>query len=208
MNLTFFSQRVYSFWWERFLRIDTTGHVAPTVKWGVHYTPLPYQVIRRLLERMQPSSQDTFVDIGCGKGRVLCCAARRPLKKVIGIEVNETLVALARENIRKLRGRRSPVEVVGLGAEQFDYSECTLIYLYNPFDKPIMNLVFDALSETYRRSPRHVMIAYVNCVHEQVLEQTGWLSKLEEWPATMFPAFGCPISFWSSREVQQLSRKT
>src|SRR4051812_7407460 len=102
MNLTLFSQRVYSFWWEHFLRIDTTGQVAPTVKWGVHYTPLPYQVIRRVLERMRPNSNDIFVDIGCGKGRVVCCAARRALTKVIGIEVNETLVEQARENVRNL----------------------------------------------------------------------------------------------------------
>lgn len=197
MQLGGILQRLNSLWWERVLGIDTTGHVEPTVKWGVHYTALPYQVIHQVLDHLEMAPNDSFVDIGCGKGRVLCCAARRNLHKVVGIEVNPILADDARLNAAGLRGRCSPIEVFTGPAEEFDYSAATVLYLYNPFGVPIMEKVFKALSASYERRPRKIKIAYVNCVHESVLEATGWLGKTAEWPASKFPAFGCPVSFWA-----------
>ena len=142
---------------------------------------------------------DVFVDIGCGKGRVVCCACREPIRRVVGIEVNEVLLEVAVDNAARVRGKKAPVEALAVSADEYDYADATAIYLYNPFDRPIMDKVFARVHQSYVRNPRHIQIAYANCLHEQSFQQMDWLTKREEWPASRFPGFGCPISFWSSK---------
>jgi cyclopropane fatty-acyl-phospholipid synthase-like methyltransferase len=198
MKLNLLTQKVYSFFLESYLGIQTTGYVAPTVKWGVSYAPLPYHIIRRILDHLSMKRDDVFVDIGSGKGRVVCCACRLPLRKVVAIEVNESLLKLAVANSNKLRDRQSPLEALAIPAEEYDYIDATVIYLYNPFDRPTMDKVFARIDESFRRNPRPLRVVYANPKHEEPLRQTGWLVKREEWPATEFPGWGCSISIWSS----------
>lgn len=200
MNLSLLSQKVRSFISEQYLGIDTTGFVDPTVQWGVHYTPLPYHIIQRILARLALQPHDVFVDIGCGKGRVVCCVCRLSVRRVVGIEVNQELLNQANTNAQRMRQKKSPFEGLALPAEDYDYADATVIYLYNPFDRPIMDKVFARLDDSYHRSPRPLRVAYANCLHEEALRRTGWLVKRDEWPASSFPGFGCPISFWSTED--------
>jgi hypothetical protein len=45
---------------------------------GISYVPSPWYVLPRALWYIGVSEGDTFVDFGCGKGRVVHQAARRP----------------------------------------------------------------------------------------------------------------------------------
>ena len=198
MKLSLLPQKLYSYFFERYLGIETTGLVGSVIEGGGYYVPLPYLVINQILARLAMGKEDVFVDIGCGKGRVLCCACRKPLRKVVGIEVNESLVKLALANANRVRRKKTEVQVLAMPAEEFDYADTTAIYLYNPFGPPIMDKVFARIDESYRRKPRKLQVAYANCLHEEPLRRTGWLVKREEWPASKFPGFGCPISFWTS----------
>jgi precorrin-6B methylase 2 len=199
LNTAIIAQRIYSYCIERYLGVQTTGYAAAPGKWGVHYTPIPYQVIHRILKRLSLVSEDVFVDIGCGKGRAVCCACRWPVRKVVAIEANEVLLRAARANADKVRGRKAPVEAMVVPAEAYDYDDATVVYLYNPFGPPIMDRVFERIGKSLERNPRCIRIAYANCVHEQSLQRLGWLVKREEWSAREFPGFGGPISFWDSR---------
>jgi SAM-dependent methyltransferase len=201
MRLNQLSQRAYSFVCERYLGIETTGFVAPTVEFAVHYTPLPYRVLRRIFNQLSLGEQDVFVDIGCGKGRVVCCASRFKISRVVAIEINEELLAQTVQNSAKVRNRKTPVEALAMPAEEYHYQDATVIYLYNPFGRPIMDKVFGRIDESFRKRPRKLRVAYVNCLHEDSLRGTGWLQKVQHWPATDFPGFDCPISFWESREA-------
>jgi precorrin-6B methylase 2 len=183
---------------ECWLRIRTTGQVDPLTREGVHYTPLPYVMVFRMLRFLALQSDDVFVDIGCGKGRVLCCACRLPIKRVVGIEQNEELLQISRANLKSVRGACAPVELVHCSAEQYAYNDATVIYLYNPFNERITELVIDALHASYQRARRRMRIVYANPVHEQVMGKHGWLSKRAEWPETDFPGFGYSVSFWET----------
>jgi len=193
------AQKIESFYYELRLGIRTTGFAASTVEWGVHYTPLPYRAIRQILDRLSLGADDVFVDIGCGKGRVVCCASRLPLRRVVAIEVNERLLKSTIENAAAVRGRKTPVESLAVSADDYDYADTTAIYLYNPFGRPVMDRVFARIDQSFKRNPRKIQVAYANCLHEGAFEPLGWLAKREEWPASKFPGFGCPISFWSSK---------
>lgn len=192
-------QKLLSGLFERWLGIRTTGKAEATTSEGIHYTPLPYVMIRRMLRSLALDKQDVFVDIGCGKGRVLCCAARFSLKRVVGVELNGELVRIAKDNLLKLRGVRTPAEVVHVSAEDYAYSDATVIYLYNPFNRRITQHVMELIHSSWREIPRRVRVVYANPVHEEVMSEKGWLRKSDEWPASAFPGFGYPVSFWTTK---------
>ena len=57
-----------------------------------YYATVPYRAIFRILTFLSLKPSDVFVDLGCGKGRVVCCAATYDIAEAIGIEyVRESL---------------------------------------------------------------------------------------------------------------------
>ena len=52
------------------------------------YEPSSWLPLRWGLRRVHPGPDDVLVDFGCGKGRVICEAARRPFARVIGVEIS------------------------------------------------------------------------------------------------------------------------
>jgi hypothetical protein len=198
-GLTRFWQRAESFLAERYLGIQTRGNAAPPNADGVHYTPLPYSVIRRMLQRLQLRSQDVFVDVGCGKGRVVCCACRTPVGKVVALELNPTLLDEAMTNVGRVRGKRAPVERVLCSAEKYDYKDATVVYLYNPFHARLTELVLGRIHQSFLQGFRQLQIVYANPLYPKALMRHNWLEQYEEWPAEEFPSFGCRVSFWRAK---------
>ncbi len=191
--------KAVSAWFESYLRIDTRGAVGPTTSEGVHYTPLPYVMIPGIFQAVTLGPGDVFVDVGCGKGRVVCCACRLPVKRVVALELNDSLLQQTLINVSRVRGRRAVVEPVKGSAEQYEFADATVVYLYNPFNGRITESVVDRLFESFSKSPRPMRVAYANPVHETALMKHGWLEKFDEWPADVFPGFGYRVSFWRSR---------
>ena len=67
---------------EKKLGINTVGNdpVKNDVtffKDSVIYVPTPYHVIKNMLESIALDPEDVFVDLGCGKGRVIFSAAEK-----------------------------------------------------------------------------------------------------------------------------------
>ncbi len=191
-------QKVSSILTERWLNIHTTDRVEALTDEGIHYTPLPYVMITRMFEVLKPTKDDVFLDVGCGKGRVLCCASRLPMKRVVGIEQNDQLLKVAGRNVECLRGACTPVDLVCTSAETYSYDGATIVYLYNPFNERITRVMTARLRESVARAPRKLRIVYANPVHANVFEESGWLRKSSEWPASDFPGFGYPVSFWQT----------
>ena len=58
-----------------------------------NYLPSPWHVLPRALRYVGVSDRDVFVEFGCGKGRVVHQAARRPFRRVVGVEISPVLAA-------------------------------------------------------------------------------------------------------------------
>jgi SAM-dependent methyltransferase len=128
----------------------------------VHYEASPEASIERALEAIPfPIENATFVDVGCGKGRALLVAARRPFERVVGVELNPDLIAIARTNIAKADPhtlRCLDIEIVEAEASTFEMPPGDLVvYMYNPFDDVILAPVVDKIGSL---SGRSVAIAY------------------------------------------------
>jgi len=144
-----------------------------------NYSAMHYSTIRKVLARLALEPSDVFVDIGSGKGRVLCCAALYPMRAVIGVDLSEELNEQARMNARHARGLRAPIEVHTVLADEFDYSECTVAFLFSPFGPETLRKVLSKIHAD--RGDRPVRIAYANPAHLEVFAEQDWLEQYDFW---------------------------
>ena len=166
------------------MRTRSKGRFADAFPYGsTHHFTLYWH-----LRRMKLKSDDVFFDIGCGAGRLVCLAARLKIRKVVGIELDSELAALARQNVGALRNRRCPVEVMCGDAATADYGEGTAFFLNNPFGSDTVRAVLEAIRDSLIAARRRTRIVYMHPVHHRVLEECGWLRARGEFYAPLSSA--------------------
>ncbi|WP_212612625.1 methyltransferase domain-containing protein [Pseudonocardia hierapolitana] len=161
--------------------VDTDGRI-PLSDLGIDdehrsdYLPSGWLSMRRVLPRSSVGSDDVFLDIGSGKGRIVLVAATYPFRRVIGVELSRELheiaVANLAQNHRRLRCKN--VTLVCADAVEYDIpAEVTVVFLYNPFRGPVFDRVIDNLVSSVDRNPRVVRLIYANPEEEAALLATG-----------------------------------
>src|SRR5437016_3207539 len=74
--------------------LQITPTSSPNFSHGNKYEATGEQVIRWSIERCGlPPADTTFIDYGCGKGRVIMMAAMSGFRRVVGIEYSPDLAA-------------------------------------------------------------------------------------------------------------------
>lgn len=180
----------------RCCRPDDRGPETDQAKYrdNVYYEPMNYLYIRRCLRRLELREEDVLFDIGCGKGRIVCVAARRRLKRVVGVELFEELCEAARANAARLRGRKAPVEIRCGDAATLDYADGTVFVFYNPFGPDTMSAVLTRIRESFHRNPRNIRVGYYKAVCEDLLARETWLERYDG-----FRTLSTNASFWRSK---------
>jgi hypothetical protein len=107
-----------------------------------------------------------FVDLGCGKGRVVMMASEFPFRQVIGVELNAPLAKIAEENIAawKAAGRAvCPVQVLCQDATEFVFPDGpSLLYLFNPFAAPVVERLIASIEIEFAARPGMMDLIYFN----------------------------------------------
>jgi SAM-dependent methyltransferase len=162
------------------------------------YDTVDYQLLKRVISRLSLGKDDVVYELGCGLGRIVCVAARRRIRKCVGVELSPALAARARQNARALRHRRAEVDIIVQDAAAADYDDGTVFILFNPFGERILAAVLDRIRESIDREPRPIRIAYILPRRDFLMEQADWLRCTgrmhSEW-------FGMDVSFWRSTDA-------
>ena len=127
------------------------------------YAASAWHVLPRALRYTGVSDTDTFVEFGCGKGRVVHQAARRPFHRVIGVEISPALAEIARANLaaRRRHHRCHDVEIVVADVTEYEVpDDMTIGYLYNPFTYETLDRVLQEIVHSIDRRPRRVRLIY------------------------------------------------
>jgi len=177
---------------------DTGGYLRPDEigSGGIHdamnngYSAVAPSVFREACRRWRetlPSSAArleayTFVDVGAGKGRALLLAAELPFRKVIGVELNEALARIAQKNITQWKCRARPqakIRVMHEDAAEFRWPQTPLlVYLNNPFDCALAELLASRIAAAAAAGPGLVDILYVNPACADTLTRQGFFKLL------------------------------
>jgi precorrin-6B methylase 2 len=190
--------------WERRLGIQTRASEAKdpgTNTEHEYYGTVSYRALFRMLEAAEMKPSDVFVDIGCGKGRALCCAALSGIAEVVGIEDVAELCQKAKQNLEQLRGRQAKVNIVQGKAQEFDYTKGSVFYLFNPFGPLTLKEVLAKIGEAVAVHRKPIKIIYANPAYESVFSETPWLERYKQMDRVTALAPELKASFWRSKEA-------
>lgn len=160
--------------------VTAPEHAVPD---RVAYVPSAWNVLPRALRYVGAGEHDAFIDFGCGKGRVVHQAAKRPFRRVIGIEISPELADVARATVAAGRAqhRCRDVEIVVGDATRFEIpDEVTIAYFYDPFRGAILDAVLQNIIASIDRRPRTFRIIYAHPVAGGQVLATGRFRLLKE----------------------------
>jgi SAM-dependent methyltransferase len=132
---------------------------------GIAYDSCPWSTLRQALRMLSlPVAGFTFVDIGCGKGKVLLSAATLPFRRIVGVEFSSYLSRVAEQNLASARlfRRQCPsVEIVCADAVHYPIpEERTVFFFANPFKYEVMEVVLGNVVRSYLESPRPIFLIF------------------------------------------------
>jgi SAM-dependent methyltransferase len=191
--------RLSDLYWERRFKLQTAGHRDARFEDAVHYEPLPYYAVFKVLERLRLTPKDVVVDIGSGMGRAVCVAAAQPIAAALGVEIEPELHAIAESNARNMRGRRAEIRLRCESATEFDYDAATVLWIFNPFGAATMRTVLARVEASWRARPRPLRIAYINATCAHVLAAQPWLQLEDAWQMSAWSRVKTPVQFYRSR---------
>ena len=109
----------------------------------VFYQPTPARHIFDFIEQSSPTQGDVVMDLGAGLGHVTLLTAICTDARCIGIELQASYVASARQCGQALQ--ISNAQFLAQDVREADMSCGTAFYLYTPFTGGILRTVLDAL---------------------------------------------------------------
>ena len=141
----------------------------------ISHVPAPYADMRRIIDYLKMTPEDVFIDLGCGKGRALFVAASENLKKAIGVELDERLLAVAGQNLQNAKTLNCPVEIVAHDAATYNIDLGTVFFFYNPFGHNTMAKVLDNIKFSLEKSPRRAHTVYYCPQYRYLFDEAPWL---------------------------------
>lgn len=142
------------------------------------YEPVNYYSAHWLFDQLKPADLTShFLDAGCGKGRALAIAAAYGFRKVTGIDFSPKLSAAAASLSQELTARYSglAVEVNCINVRDYDIPDSVgIIFLFNPFDAPMMEIFIARVKASLYRAPRTVKVLYANPQCKQLWLDAGF----------------------------------
>ena len=158
--------------YEKKFGIKTAAIKKSESKEFYHYQGASYLVLFRLFSEIsKDKSNFEFVDIGAGKGRVVYVAEYFGFNNLTGIELDQTLINEAENNIGLYVHKRKESQITFVYANALDYkykNTPTIYFLFNPFSKDVLEKVLDRILSL---SSRETWFIYMNPLYPQAFDR-------------------------------------
>lgn len=175
VNLVLYGITDFLFDWRN--RVDTGGMIdLPEMRGkGRNYVGTPPRAWKLMMNHIPISPQEfTYIDFGCGKGRTLLLAAEAGFRRVIGVDIAQDLLEIAKRNLQS-KPNSAATELICDDVRAFAFpDEPFVLFMYNPFYADVMQVVAERLRESIRRKPRPFYVAYYSMACEQVWIDLGF----------------------------------
>lgn len=154
---------------------------------AIRYAPTRARHFHALMNDLEFPHGSVFVDVGCGKGKVLIMAMGYSFKRVVGIEFSSRLCNIAKVNIERYCGKKLLNKIVEIHyCDIVDYdigSDENIFYLYNPFNERVMKRFLANINKSHEQDPRPIWLIYYNpilsCQELITRARFGLMQKME-----------------------------
>ncbi|MEQ1799235.1 MAG: class I SAM-dependent methyltransferase [Lacibacter sp.] len=145
---------------------------------ATEYMPVSYFTIEQLFSHLpEKAKTETFLDIGCGKGRAMCIAAHYGFNNVSGIDFAKEMIDAAAKNLAgikelfpHLQYELSWADITTLEIGK----EVSTVFLFNPFDEILMKSVIQKIKTSLKNYPRAFHVMYASPRHEDLFFAAGF----------------------------------
>ncbi len=159
------------------------------------YQGANYYLLEKVFDHLQTiEANQSILDFGCGKGRVLTVAAYYGFSKITGVEFAKELCDVARKNIIPVQ-QKFPQKIFNvIHANAVDHkieNDTNVFFFFNPFDEVVMLAVAKNILQSLKENPREVYVVYLNPVHKEIFISAGFeqiyhFEKLKYIQASVF----------------------
>lgn len=151
---------------------------------GSLYLPARGRPFVKFLERQNFPKSYTFVDIGCGRGRVLWLAKTFGFAKVTGIEIDEELALAAKRNlIAKGLIEGTDFDIHAMNAADFIATdEKNIFFFYGPYisDKHLEAALTNLTRKKRENGDEQYMIYHCNICENSPLDRNKEFQKIAD----------------------------
>jgi hypothetical protein len=152
----------------------------------VRYQPTPASVILELIDQVDFSPEDTFCDLGSGLGQVVGMVNLLSGVRCVGVEYQPAYFDYATKMAAKL-GLKD-ITFINADAQDADFSDGTVFFMFNPFGGRIFDAVMDKLHSVAQTRVIRVC-SYGSCT--EPINQLPWLeiadpSTIHEFKLAVF----------------------
>jgi SAM-dependent methyltransferase len=153
-----------------------------------------------------------FVDIGCGKGRVVLLASEHAFREVVGVELNPQLASMARRNLQRWMSRKRAcrnVSIVQQDALSFTLPDGPLVlFFFNSFEREMVQMWLDRLVAVASSRSDPIDLIYLHPEHHKVIAATPGIRILADAEIAFSPrdaaadAFGVSLDHCTIYRVE------
>lgn len=143
------------------------------------YEALNYFILENLLENFRKlfPGENSLIDVGSGKGRVMVAAAHYGFKNITGVDFAKELCAAAERNINKIKTQFPDTTFNVSCKDILNYAinaNDKVFFLFNPFNKEIMEKFLERIDRSVKEHKRDIYFIYANPQQEEILLQKGY----------------------------------
>lgn len=185
--------------WDKLLKIKTSGRDdTKSDCFRYPYEPTPYAVLERLANSGFIRKKDVLLDYGCGKGRVDFFLAYQTGAHCVGVEYDERIIAVAKENCETAVSSQK-VEIVLGNAETYKVPEkVNRIFFFNPFSVEILQTAMARILESYYENPRELLLFFYFPSQEYI----SYLMTVDE--LSFYDEIDCSDLFEENRDREKI----
>ena len=121
---------------------------------ATHYAPSYYSPLKKIFHLIPNKKKLNFVDIGCGKGKVLLIASLFGFKKISGIDIHQKLLKISKKNIsifQKTTKKKININLTRIDARHYNIENDNVFYFFNPFSHVVLNVILRAIKKNNKK---------------------------------------------------------
>ncbi len=169
------------------------------------YKPTRARYFRKLMKKVDLPRDGAFVDVGCGKGRVLLLAAELGFDQVVGLEISPALCQIAEKNVntfREINSKSGSINVICTNILDYkmDGSE-TVFFLYSPFDHSVTDRFLEMIRESLKQYPRDLCLIIDEFRFPELLANDNYFQN------TLIYTYGAAVFHVYSHVSEQLDQR-
>lgn len=162
-----------------FVELNALTIKSENIGQAAEYQPTRLRLVRRVLSSLDIQPGDSFVDFGCGKGRVLLAAADYGFRRITGVEFAKELCDVARENIARYRNKRNinaDIRVVECDAVDYKIQDDeNVFFMFNPFSAALVEKITKNIVRSLQLRNHRGVLIYNNPQWQNAVEGQGFV---------------------------------